>query len=168
MKDTAMDQMEGPSATEQEHSRAAANHFTDDYLAYLLARASHLVSAQFHAQLAAAGVSVPVWRILASLSDRASLTIGELAEIVILKQPTLSKILDRMIEEKLVARIPADDDRRRVNVSITLTGRERVADLLRRAKEDEAEALAGYAESEIEHLKSMLRGMITRLAVAGA
>lgn len=159
--------MEGQRETERENGRAATGHFTDDYLAYLLARASHLVSAQFHAQLAAAGVSVPVWRILTSLSDRPSLTIGELAEIVILKQPTLSKILDRMIEEKLVARIPARDDRRRVNVSITQTGRQRVEDLLRRAKDHEAEALRGYAESEIESLKSMLRGMIARLAVAG-
>src|SRR5690606_19085168 len=134
----------------------------------LLARASHLVSAQFHAQLASSGVSVPMWRILASLSDRPSLTIGELAEIVLLKQPTLSKILDRMIEEKLVMRIQASDDRRRVNVSITPTGRQRVEDLLRRAKEHEAEALAGYADSDIENLKSMLRGMIRRLAAPEA
>lgn len=162
-----MDQTEGQGGTGWEEDENKAVHFTDDYLAYLLARASHLVSAQFHTQLAAAGVSVPAWRILASLSDRNSLTIGELAEIVILKQPTLSKILDRMIEEKLVARVPARDDRRRVNVSITATGRARVEDLLRRAKEHEAEALQGFAASEIEHLKAMLRGMIGRLAVPG-
>lgn len=160
-----MDQLKGEQ--EAQEADIGASHFTDDYLAYLLARASHLVSAQFHAQLAAAGMSAPAWRILASLSDRPSLTIGELAELVILKQPTLSKILDRMIEEKLVARVPARDDRRRVNVSITPTGRQRVEDLLRRAKEHEAEALRGYAAGEIESLKSMLRGMIMRLAVAG-
>ena len=47
---------------------AASARFVDDYLLYLLARASHVVSAEFHATLRRAGVAVPVWRVLATLS----------------------------------------------------------------------------------------------------
>ena len=41
-------------------SDEAPRRFIDDYLSYLLARASHLVSRQFHAQLKPRGVAVPV------------------------------------------------------------------------------------------------------------
>lgn len=139
-------------------------HFVDDYMPYLLARASHLLSAQFHERLADTGISVPVWRVLSTLSDRASLSIGELAGIVLLKQPTLSKILDRMLTADLVTRTPATDDRRRVNVAITDKGRAQIADLLHRAKLHEAEALKGYGAADIANFKLMLRTMIERLA----
>jgi hypothetical protein len=41
--------------------------FVDDYLLYLLARASHAASAGFHARLKARGVAVSVWRVVATL-----------------------------------------------------------------------------------------------------
>ncbi|MFC7542899.1 hypothetical protein ACFQU2_30300 [Siccirubricoccus deserti] len=41
--------------------------FIDDYLLYLMARASHVVSDEFHEQLRRRRISVPVWRVLASL-----------------------------------------------------------------------------------------------------
>ena len=46
----------------------AAPRFVDDYLLSLLARASFVVSSEFHDRLRARGVSVPVWRVLATLS----------------------------------------------------------------------------------------------------
>src|SRR5690606_15491283 len=45
----------------------AMPRFVDDYLSYLLARASHQVSRAFHAQLKPYGLSVPQWRVLATL-----------------------------------------------------------------------------------------------------
>lgn len=147
-----------------DHGAPADSHFIDDYLPYLLARASHLLSAQFHDQLADTGISVPAWRVLGTLSDHVSLSIGDLADIVLLKQPTLSKILDRMLADGLVTRTPAADDRRRVNVAITDKGRARITGLLQRAKRHEAEALKGYGAADIAHLKAMLRTLIGRLA----
>lgn len=123
-----------------------------------------MVSAQFHDQLAKLGTPAPVWRILATLSDRENLSIGDLAAIVLLKQPTLSKILDRMIEQGLVSRTPSRDDRRRVHVAITATGRILVEDLLVRAQAHEAEALAGYAAADVDALKQLLRSLIDRLS----
>ena len=42
--------------------------FVDDYLAALLAQASQLISAEFHEVVRAHGISVPEWRVLASLA----------------------------------------------------------------------------------------------------
>ena len=56
-----------------------AERFVNDYLLYLLARASSEVSAQFHQRLKTHGLQVAEWRVLASLSDGDGMTIGELA-----------------------------------------------------------------------------------------
>ncbi len=147
---------------------AAAPHptvrFVDDYLAYLLARASHLVSAEFHAQLTALGVAAPTWRVLSTLSDSNGLTVGELAKIVLLKQPTLSKALDRMIAEGLVSRSASSADRRRVRVSISPKGRAMVEGLIARAVEHEESVLSSYSAAERQTLKQMLKTLIDRLS----
>ena len=67
--------------------------FVDDYLAYLLARASHLISSEFHAVVEASGLSLMEWRVMASLSGKDSLSINELASIVLAKQPTVTKLV---------------------------------------------------------------------------
>jgi len=77
----------------------APRRFIDDYLSYLLARASHLVSRQFHAQLKPRGMAVPVWRVLSTLSDGDGLPVTELAKITLFKQPTLTKVIDRMSKQ---------------------------------------------------------------------
>lgn len=141
-----------------------AARFVDDYLAYLLARASHLVSAEFHAQLAALGVAAPTWRVLSTLSDSNGLTVGELAKIVLLKQPTLSKALDRMIADGLVSRTASAADRRQVRVSITSKGRAMVEGLIARAIEHEETVLSSYNAAERQSLKQMLKTLIDRLS----
>ena len=61
--------------------------FVDDYLAYLLARASHLISSEFHAVVEANGLSLMEWRVMASLSGKEVLSVGDLADIVLAKSP---------------------------------------------------------------------------------
>lgn len=136
--------------------------FTDDYLLYLLARASALVSGQFHDRLRPLGLDVAEWRILATLSGEDGMTIGEMAEFVLFRQPTLSKIIDRMEADALVERRKGDTDRRKIRVYITPSGRERVTGALAEAKTHEAEILAGYTDEEERLLKGVLRTLIGR------
>lgn len=147
----------------EENARNAAGPFVDDYFPYLLARASHLVSSPFHKRLTKAGLSIPVWRVLCVLYDRDSLFVGELAEMVLLKQPTLSKVLDRMISDGFVIRSPSAGDRRRVHVEITPHGRQLVQTSIDDALAQEARVLSGFTTAEISTLKSVLRELITRL-----
>lgn len=144
--------------------RRAARYFTDDYLAYLLARASTLVSRQFHARVSRAGLRIPEWRVLATLYDRESLTIGGLAEITLLKQPTLTRVTARLEEQGWVQRRDEPEDRRITRFSITAAGQEKVRPLLERAKAHEAQVLNGYPPEEVETLKAGLREMIARLS----
>ena len=139
---------------------SGGGRFIDDYLLYLLALASHQASGEFHAQLKGLGVPVATWRVLGALADVDGETVSALARHVLLNQPTLTKILDRMARRGLVERTPSAADRRKVLVRITEAGRAMVADLKRRALAHEAEVLAAYDAGEVERLKAMLRTLI--------
>ncbi len=137
--------------------------FVDDYLAYLLARSSKLVSEQFHAKVKAAGVSVNYWRILASLSDADGLTLKQLNQRVLFNQPTLSKLITRMVAEGLLERHQDKQDKRAILIFISALGRDLVNDLLHEAKWHESEVLADYSSEQQALMKGMLRQLINTL-----
>ncbi|TNF60349.1 MAG: MarR family transcriptional regulator [Burkholderiales bacterium] len=134
--------------------------FVEDYLAYLLARASHRVSAEFHAEIAACGLSVLEWRVLASLSGGRQRSVGELSDIVLAQQPTLTKLLGRMERQGLVERRTAEHDRRRTSVSLTPQGERLVSPLLERARAHEARVLAEIGADRGGELKQWLRRLV--------
>ncbi|HEU4623020.1 MAG TPA: MarR family transcriptional regulator [Burkholderiaceae bacterium] len=134
--------------------------YVDDFLSSLLVRASHAISADFIKEIERQKLSVTEWRVLATLSDGDGLTIGQLADIVIAKQPTVTKIIDRMSDAGLVQRQTGEIDRRQTTIYTTEQGKDLVRDLLRKAKAAESAALKQFDEREIEQLKNNLRRMI--------
>ncbi|HSV55142.1 MAG TPA: MarR family transcriptional regulator, partial [Burkholderiaceae bacterium] len=115
--------------------------FVDDYLAALLGQASHLISAEFHKVVEASGFSVSEWRVLATLTDHEAISIGQLSQISITKQPTVTRLLDRMEKLGHVERIAHESDRRITLVRITPQGQRVVAALVALAKEHERRVL---------------------------
>lgn len=141
----------------------AADRFIDDYLIYLLARASHLISTEFHQELRKRGVSIPVWRVLASLVGSASgETVTGLADICLLQQPTMTKLLDRMVRDGLVRRTQDGRDRRVVRVDLTPRGEARALELVTVAKQHEAAVLNRHPDIDAAQFKDLLRAMMTR------
>ena len=129
-------------------------------LADLLARASHVVVQGFADELRRRGASLPVWRVLAALSARPGETVTGLAEACLLQQPTMTKLLDRMVRDGLVARAPDARDRRVVRVALTPEGEARAAGLAAVARRYEAEVLARHPQAE--GIKPVLRDIIAR------
>ncbi|MFY9509606.1 MAG: MarR family transcriptional regulator [Rubrivivax sp.] len=134
--------------------------FVDQYLAALLAQASHLISSEFHEVVRAHGFSVSEWRVLASLADGDATPIGHLAQVAVLKQPTLTRLLDRMEEKQQVERLPHDSDRRITLVRITPAGRKTVSQLIALAKAHEERVLEPFGLKRAEELKTTLRRII--------
>ena len=131
--------------------------FVDSCLPYLLARASFTISSEFHAQVEAAGFTDSEWRILASLSGVKQRTVGELADIVLAKQPTVTKMVLRMASEDLVMRTPCTQDKRQAWVSITPKGQKLVKPLLKKAALHEKNVLSSLGEPQSQALKSILQ-----------
>lgn len=143
-------------------TKVPQGRFIDDYLLYLLARASHLISAEFHDQLRRRGIAVPVWRVLASLVGGEGETVTGLAEICLLQQPTMTKLLDRMVRDGLVSRSQDQRDRRVVRVALTPHGEAVVQELLDAARRHEAEVIARQPQAEAAAFKDLLRSIIGR------
>jgi DNA-binding MarR family transcriptional regulator len=135
----------------------AEKEFVDSYLPYLLARASFSISSEFHAQVEAAGFTVSEWRILASLSGVKQRTVGELADIVLAKQPTVTKMVLRMADQGLVMRTACTQDKRQAWVSLTLKGKKRITPLLKKAAVHEKSVLSELGEQQSHELKSILQ-----------
>jgi DNA-binding MarR family transcriptional regulator len=142
---------------------AAQNgRFVDDYLLYLLARASHVLSTEFHSMLRRAGVQVPVWRVLATLSGGNGETVTGLAEACLLQQPTMTKLLDRMVRDGLVRRTPDARDRRVVRIQTTPRGDALVKNLLISAKAHEMELMSRFPDFDEQRLKRLLQAVVAK------
>ena len=136
--------------------------FVDGYLAALLGQASQLISTEFHQVVRSQGFSVTEWRVLASLFGSKGMSIGHLATISLTKQPTVTRLLDRMEALGHVRRTPQTKDRRVTHVSITPQGQKIVKSLIKQAKAHEEKILEPFGFAQAEALKHTLRQIITQ------
>ena len=141
-------------------SLASGHPATGAFLPDLLARASHTLVQGFAEELRKRGTSLPAWRVLAALHASPGQTVTGLAEASLLQQPTMTKLLDRMARDGLVARAQDARDRRVVRVALTPDGEAKVAELVAAAARYEAEVLARSPEAE--GIKAVLRDIIAR------
>ena len=149
-------------------ARPSPVHFVDDYLPALLAQASHLISGEFHRVATSQGVTVSEWRVLATLAGNEPMSIGRLAQITTIKQPTVTRLLDRMEIKGHVQRIENDGDRRITLVRITPTGTRMVSRLIPLAREHEQRVLEPFGLARAEDLKSTLRSIVELHRGSGA
>ncbi len=133
--------------------------FIDSYLAYLLARASQLISGEFHATLKAEGIPVAEWRVLAALIDGPK-SVTELAGIILEQQPTASRIVSRMEKSALVTRQLDPADRRVMRIHLTDAARARATPLIALARRHQAEALAPFGTQRAEDFLAILQELI--------
>ncbi len=139
-------------------SPASGHRPTGPFLPDLLARASHTLVQGFAEELRKRDTSLPVWRVLAALAADPGLTVTALAAASLLQQPTMTKLLDRMVRDGLATRGPDARDRRVVRVALTPQGEAKAAELTAAAERYEAEVLARHPEAE--GIKAVLRDII--------
>jgi len=139
---------------------APSHRFVDDYLPALLAQASQLISSEFHRVARQHGFSISEWRVMASLAGSEAISIGQLAQITVTKQPTVTRLLDRMEARGQIERLPHDSDRRVTLVRITDAGTKAVEHLMELAREHELRVLEPFGLQRAEELKRTLRHII--------
>lgn len=135
----------------------ATPRFVDGYLGYLLGQANHALYKEFDGQVRAAGLTSIEWRVLATLHDGEPLTISQLAHEVLAKQPTVTKLVQRMGEQGWLALRDDPADQRRTLVSVTPAGRRLVRPLVEKAREHEARLLRSLGASEKLALLKLLQ-----------
>ena len=151
-----------------EEGPVRSSRFVDDYLPYLLAQASQRISGEFHREVNRAGLSVTEWRVLASLEGSDGESIGTLAQLTLTKQPTLSKVVQRMEAEGLVRRHGLRADRRQTLVRITPHGHRLTESLRARARQHQAGILEPFGQDQATSLIGMLKALLALHPHAGS
>lgn len=148
---------------EKRMNTSAADSFLDNLLLYLLARAASQASGPMHEKVRKHGLSVPEWRTIMTIADTPR-TVGDLAVLLRMKQPTLTRLLDRMELAGLIRRKSDPNDGRRVLAALTARGETLARDLIPMALAYDADLLKQYSPAEAETLKGALRVLIDRTA----
>lgn len=131
-----------------------------DYLSYALAAAHRKMSASLNARLKQHGIQIEAWRVLETLEAGQRLTMGQLAEAVLMNPPTLTKLVDRMVSDGLVHRQVAQVDHRQINVLPTALGRKRMLQIRQEVQEQDAEVQSLLGKEEAGKLIELLRGVV--------
>ena len=131
----------------------------DDYLYYNINRASNQYGELMERAFGALDIDQTAWRVLSLLNHDEHSRVSDIARRGMIKMPTLSRRIDRMVTDGLILREVGTDDRRTVRVSLTAKGREE----LRRAKAASTaifdDATTGIATEEIAIAITVLQRM---------
>jgi DNA-binding MarR family transcriptional regulator len=110
-------------------------------------------------ELKAAGLRVPGWRVLASLSARRRCSMSELADIATIDRTTLTRTVDRMQHAGWVARISDSDDMRVTRLALTAAGERMFARIWPAVERLNRAAVAGMTPADVGALRATLKRM---------
>jgi DNA-binding MarR family transcriptional regulator len=130
------------------------------HIGYWLRFVSNSVSQAFARRLVASGVTVAEWVMLREMFDVVELAPSELAERTGLTRGAVSKLVERLVEKKLVRRDAADDDGRSQRVALTGAGRRVVPKLAALADENDEEFFAALGKTESEVLRALMKKLV--------
>lgn len=126
-------------------------------LSLLVGRAQHRMARRVEGALGPGGPTLEQWRVLDLLADGEGHPMTEIAGHAMVPPPTLTKIVDRLIESSLVYRRPDDTDRRRILVFLSEHGTQQHAVLAPRVTQVEDEFVSRLAEADAAHLSRLLQ-----------
>ena len=125
----------------------------ENQICFPIYAASHLFIREYQPHLDALGITYPQYLALMVLWERDGVTVGDIAEKLILNTNTITPLLKRMEAQGLVERRRSSDDERRVLVYLTEQGRRLQAEAVKIPER----FIAGLtsAGAGLEHLKAL-------------
>lgn len=128
-----------------------------DYPFYLLYRTANVYSELLDRKLKPLGMDKPRWRVLMTLAEHNSAALGLIAEMAVMKLPTIHKIVQRMEEDGLVTTSPRPSDNRVTEVSMSAKGRRMLVEIRRHASDCFAIGTRSLSDEQLMGLNILLR-----------
>ena len=133
-----------------------------DHVGYWLRRLSDAVHGRFERQLAVHGVTVAQWNALVAVYHGEATTVRALARFIHIDPAAVSRVIDRLEEKGLMARMADPTSRRRVRLALTAAGRALVPALIRVADRNEEAFFGGLGTAERRQLLERLRSLLPK------
>jgi DNA-binding MarR family transcriptional regulator len=108
-----------------------------DHVGYWLRCLSNFVSYSFAERLAKEDVTVPQWVLLRTLYSHDNITLNQLAQLIGLDKSSVSRMVERLVQRKLVNR-DEGNDRRSLGLGLTPDARKLVPRLAKHADQNDA------------------------------
>jgi MarR family transcriptional regulator, organic hydroperoxide resistance regulator len=125
-------------------------------LPYLLNRLGVRMGTLFGRRIAPYDLTLPMYRVLAALSERADQKLGEISEMTTIDLSTMSRLIGSMVKMGLVSRVRLPNDERTVRINLTEKGAKLAVVLMQEAQHYEDVAIGGVKSSVIDKLKADL------------
>jgi DNA-binding MarR family transcriptional regulator len=131
---------------------------------YLMAHADFKYHEDMDVVLHKHGVSKPIYRVMTVLRERQPASIGAIAEAALTKRSTISRIIDRMVEQGLVTTEPNPEDNRITEVTLTPAGQQTLRKLTPIVGRQFSRAMDGVSDRDIAHLLRTLQKISANLS----
>ena len=135
---------------------------------FLLARLGVRMGSLFGQRLATYDLTLPMYRVLAALSERPDQKLGELSAMTTVELSTMSRLVGEMVSRNLVSRHRQPNNERSVQINLTGHGVEMAALLRQEAEHYEEVAVSTLKPGEIDRFKQTLTRMYDSLDVLEA
>lgn len=123
---------------------------------YLLNRAGVRMGQLFSRRIEPFNLTLPMYRVLASLRERPGQKLSDLAETTVVELSTMSRMIGTLVSAGLVTRERLPNNERTVSICLTEEGA-RIADLLiKEAIHYEEVAVRSLAKADVEKLRFLL------------
>ncbi|UAK25130.1 MarR family winged helix-turn-helix transcriptional regulator [Sphingomonas nostoxanthinifaciens] len=131
---------------------------------YLIAHADFKYHEDMSLVLAKNGVTKSIYRLMTVLREGAPMSIGALAASALIKRSTASRIVERMLDQGLVATELNREDNRVTEVALTASGTALLARLTPVVNRQLKRAIEGVPETDLDALVRTLQQMVANLS----
>jgi MarR family transcriptional regulator, organic hydroperoxide resistance regulator len=127
----------------------------------LLQQVASGLTARVEEILGDSDLTLDQWRVLHTVTERGPLSMTDLSGRTRISGPTVTRIVDRLVERSLLYRNVDATDRRRVVVHVADRGRALCRSLGPRIAEAERDGLAALSSTEMRTLRRLLERLAT-------
>lgn len=116
--------------------------------------------AQRNVRKAGYDITIDQWLILKSVAENPTITQKDISKIVFKDNASITRIIQLLIKQGFLTREIHPSDRRRVNLTLTETGKKITIDVNEIALQNRAAALKGIDEESIKLMRDLLQKVI--------
>jgi DNA-binding MarR family transcriptional regulator len=145
-----------------EGTKASAQTVSDlkRHVGFWLRFVSNHVSHAYARKLLTSGVTVAEWVVMREMFEDVETSPGVLAERIGMTRGGVSKIVDRLVSKKLIARRERSDDRRFQSIALTAAGRRLIPQLATLADQNDEEFFHPLSVGERAALIAMMKKLV--------
>jgi DNA-binding MarR family transcriptional regulator len=136
--------MAGPGTTSRE---VETNHLVD-----VLTSVQRMLARDLTTRFEDEKATIEQWRVMWALANTPGLSMGEIAAALEIPQPTLTRVVDSLVDSALLYRTQSADDRRKVSMYLSTLGRRKLARLDALADAHERSLRAHFGEQMLDRL----------------